>query len=528
MLQAMLVGLVAVIGSFDDFFGLSMIGRPIVLGPLVGLVLGDFYQGIIIGATLELAFMGVMIIGIAQSINVLVGGVLGTALAILTKSGPEVALALAVPAGILYNLLKSGIYILKQAWVRKVDNAAERGDYKAIENSHYQLFALVAIITFIVVSLTVYAGAPAISALVEAIPEIVMTGLNAGTKLLPALGFAMLLNMIWSKEIGAFYFLGFALASFFNLPTIGVAIIGGVAAAIAYFFVNQGNEEIAATSEVEYADTNTAERDRILTKKDLFKVFLRSLTLESSFTYEKFQGIGYGYSMIPVLRKLYPEKENLIPALKRHVEFFNTTPHVVTTVMGISASMEEEYSINPDSFQPSSISAIKVGLMGPLAGIGDSLFWGTIRVIAAGIGCQLGLQGSPLAPIAFLVAFNVPHFLVRYYGMMKSYEFGKKFINKLSESNLMDKISLSAGILGLTVIGAMTASMVEVSTPLVLQFGSIEPISIQELLDSILPGLLPLSVTWIVAILLKKQVKVMPLMYGLLLVGVIGTLIGVL
>jgi mannose/fructose/N-acetylgalactosamine-specific phosphotransferase system component IID len=112
--------------------------------------------------------------------------------------------------------------------------------------------------------------------------------------------------------------------------------------------------------------------------------------------------------------------------------------------------------------------------------------------------------------------------------MMKSYEFGKKFINKLSESNLMDKISLSAGILGLTVIGSMTASMVEVSTPLVLQFGSVEPISIQALLDSILPGLLPLSATWIVAGLLKKQVKVMNLMFGILLTGVVGTLIGVL
>ncbi len=526
MVQAILVGLIAVIGTFDDFLGLSMIGRPIVLGPLVGLVLGDFTQGIIIGTTLELAFMGVMIIGIAQSINVLVGGVLGTALAILTNSGPEVALALAVPAGILYNIIKSGIYILKQAWVRRIDSAAENGDYKSIEHSHYQLFALVAVITFLVVFFTVYSGAAAVQAVVEAIPNVIMTGLSAGTKLLPALGFGMLLNMIWSKEIGAFYFLGFAFASFFNLPTIGVAIIGGVAAAIAYFFVNQADEP--NSNEIEQNEAKSINPEKTLTKKDLIKVFFRSLTLEASFTYEKFQGIGFGYSMIPVLKKLYPDKEKLALALKRQLEFFNTTPHVVTTVMGITASMEEEYASNEDSFDPSSINAIKVGLMGPLAGIGDSLFWGTIRVIAAGIGCQLGIQGSPLAPIVFLIAFNVPHLLIRYYGMMKSYEFGKKFINKLSESNLIDKISLSAGILGLTVIGSMTASMVEVSTPLVLQFGTLDPISVQALLDSILPGILPLSATWIVAGLLKKQVKVMNLMFGILITGVLGTLIGVL
>ena len=532
MLQAILVGLIAVIGMFDDILGLSMIGRPIVLGTLVGLVLGDVQQGILIGTTLELAFMGVMIIGIAQSINVIVGGVLGTAFAIITNSGAEVALALAVPAGILYNVLKSGAYLLKQIWVRKVDAAAENGDYKAIERSHYQLFALICVFIFTTVFATVYAGAPAIQALVNAIPASVMTGLSAGTKLLPALGFAMLLNMIWSKEIGAFYFLGFLLASFMNLPTVGVAIIGGVAAAIAYYFVNQNTEAFSLANPDNKSGSGDIEMNsegrRLLTKKDLLKVFFRSMTLEASFTYERFQGIGYAYSMIPVLKKLYPEKERLVPALKRHIEFFNTTPHVVTSVMGISASMEEEYAMNPDGFEPRSINAIKVGLMGPLAGIGDSLFWGTFRVIAAGIGCQLGLQGSPLAPFAFLIAFNVPHLLVRYYGMMKSYEFGKKFINKISESNLMDKISLSAGILGLTVIGSMTASMVELSTPLVIKFGEIEPIAVQELLDSILPGLLPLCATWIVAILLKKQVKVLPLMYGLLLVGVIGTLIGVL
>ncbi len=527
MLNAVLVGLVAVIGVFDDFFGLSMISRPIVLGPLIGLVLGSLDQGIIIGATLELAFMGVMIIGIAQSVNVLVGGVLGTAFAILTGSGPEVALTLAVPAGVLYNFLKNGLYLLKQAWVRIVDSSAERGDYKTIERSHVELFILMCIFVFAVVFSTVYAGAPAIEALVNAIPEVIMTGLGAGTKLLPALGLAMLLNMIWNKEIGAFYFLGFVLAAFLKLPMVAVAIIGAFFAAVAFYFFGQQDEQHNVASDSVGIQDDSGHKS-LISKKDLLSVFFRSFSLEASFTYEKFQGIGYAFSMIPVLKKLYPEKQRLSEALKRHVEFFNTTPHVSTIVMGISTSMEEEYAVNPNSFEPSSINAIKVALMGPLAGIGDSIFWGTLRVIAAGIGCQFALQGSILGPIIFLLIFNVPHILVRYYGVMKGYEFGKKFISNISESNLMDKITLSAGIIGLTVIGAMTVTMVELSTPLQIKIGSMEPIALQGILDSILPGLLPLAATWIVAILLKKQVKVMPLMFGLLLVGIIGTLIGVL
>lgn len=111
-------------------------------------------------------------------------------------------------------------------------------------------------------------------------------------------------------------------------------------------------------------------------------VYWRAHTLEASFNYQNYQGSGYCYAMIPALKELYPDKKDLAMALSRHYEFFNTTPQVSTLIFGISCAMEEEISSNPD-LAPASVNAVKAALMGPLAGIGDSLFQGTFRVIAA-------------------------------------------------------------------------------------------------------------------------------------------------
>lgn len=127
-----------------------------------------------------------------------------------------------------------------------------------------------------------------------------------------------------------------------------------------------------------------------ITKKELNSVFWRSFTINASFNYERQMNQGYVYSMIPVLKKLYPEKTLLADALKRHSEFFNVTPMVSPFVMGLSTAMEEQ-GAKDENFDKSSISAVKSALMGPLSGIGDSVFWGTLRPLAAGIACSLAM-----------------------------------------------------------------------------------------------------------------------------------------
>lgn len=144
-----------------------------------------------------------------------------------------------------------------------------------------------------------------------------------------------------------------------------------------------------------------------VTKQDLSKVFWRSLTMEYSWNYERQQHMGYCFAMLPVIRRLYSEKEDQAAAAQRHMEFFNTTPYISTLVLGISTAMEEANAQDKD-FDASSINSVKAALMSPLAGIGDSLFWGTLRVIATGLGVSFAMEGNILGPILFLLAFNIP------------------------------------------------------------------------------------------------------------------------
>jgi PTS system mannose-specific IID component len=521
LVNAILMALVYLIARLDYINGYMMMTKPIVLGPIVGLLLGDLTAGVLIGATLELAFIGVMNIGISVSMDVSIATIVGGSLAILSKQDSAFALTIAIPVGVLFNMLKTFVRVFMQWFIVKMQNACDEGDYKTVERFHWLSWWVYSLVMCALVFVSVYMGTAFVQNIVDVIPNWLYEGLKTGTALLPALGFAMLLNMIWSKEIGAFYFVGFILTTFLGISNTGVAILGACAAVLFFFFMKSEGGEEEETEEVEKRTTKK------LSRKALQAVYWRGHTLEASFNYQNYQGSGYCYSMIPALKELYPEKEDMARALRRHYEFFNTTPQVSTLIFGISCAMEEEIS-SDKSLEESSVNAIKVALMGPLAGIGDSLFQGTFRLIAAGIAAQIGLQGNPLAPIVFLLLYNVPHFIMRWYLMWSSYDLGSKFINRIYKSNIMDKLTLCFGILGLTVIGAMTSSMVSVSTPLVIQFGQMEPLPLQSLFDEILPGLLPLAITWFTAWLLKKQVKMLNIMFGMFIIGILCHLAGIL
>lgn len=267
--------------------------------------------------------------------------------------------------------------------------------------------------------------------------------------------------------------------------------------------------------------TSKNSNENTITKNDLKKVFLRSFALEYSWNYERQQNMGYCVAMLPIIKKLYKKKEEQIEATKRHMEFFNTTPYVSTLVLGISTAMEESNAQN-DDFDTASINSVKASLMSPLAGIGDSLFWGTLRVIATGVGTSLALQGSILGAILFLLLFNIPQFIVRYVCMMSGYKFGTKFLEKIETSGLMPKLTYGASIVGLIIIGAMIPGMVNVHVGGMLGTGD-TAVEVQTVIDGIMPYLLPLGLTTIIYSLLKKKVKILYILVGLMALGIIGT-----
>lgn len=268
----------------------------------------------------------------------------------------------------------------------------------------------------------------------------------------------------------------------------------------------------------------------LITKRDMRKVFWRSFPLQASFNYERMQNVGFCYSLLPVLRKLYPNKEDMSAALKRHLSFFNTTPQVVTMITGACVAMEEENRKTAErsaGIDMESVTALKAALMGPVAGIGDSFFWGTFRVIAAGVGCGLASQGSILGAILFLLIFNVPSLLARWYGLRLSYRSGIGFIDSMQESGTISLLTECAKVLGMCVVGAMIASMVTFVTPLVIITGDAS-VELQAIFDQILPGILPLGLTFACFVLLKKGARTTSVMFGIIVVSIVGALVGVL
>lgn len=260
-------------------------------------------------------------------------------------------------------------------------------------------------------------------------------------------------------------------------------------------------------------------------KKQLKGVFWRSFALQGAFNYERMQNVGYMYAMLPVIKKLYRNKEDQAAAITRHLEIFNTTPAVVPTIMGISAAMEEENANNP-AFDVQSINAVKASLMGPLAGIGDSIFWGTVRIIAAGIGVSIAKDGNLFGPLLFLVLYNLPNLLVRIFGLKLGYQVGVNSLDRIQKEGLMDKIMAVATIVGLCVVGGMVATMLNITTPLKWNISGAE-IVVQDILDQILPKMLPLAFTFGIYKLLKKA-SITKITIGIIIFGIAVHLIGIL
>jgi mannose/fructose/sorbose-specific phosphotransferase system IID component len=268
---------------------------------------------------------------------------------------------------------------------------------------------------------------------------------------------------------------------------------------------------------------------KVLDRKLFWKTVVRSLALQGAFNYERMQAIGWCFALLPSLRRIYKDKEDMAAALQRHVTFFNTSPQFVTFIMGLVVAMEEENAKvgKDEESNADAIGAIKAALMGPLAGIGDSFFWGTIRIIGAGIGTGLAVKGNILGAILFLLIYNVPHYILRIGGLKIGYSSGMAFMQKVYAQGLFEKLTAAAKLLGTFVVGAMIATMVKLQTPVVLKFNGTKTV-LQDMFNGILPAMLPLGLTFLVYWMVKKGYKVTYIMLGLMVFGILGVLIGVL
>lgn len=212
--------------------GQNMADQPIVVGPLIGLLLGDLQSGLILGAALQALFIGAVNVGGAISLNPSFGTTLAVAFAILSNGGEDVAIAIAVPLGLLGGLLEIGVNILASLFGNAWDKAADEGNDKKIISLHYGVWVIKNIVLSSVIFVSVLAGSGPVTSFVKNLPEFITDGLSVVGGLLPAVGFAMLLKMVWSNKLAVYYFLGFVLVAYLKLPLIAVAVIGVVVAVV--------------------------------------------------------------------------------------------------------------------------------------------------------------------------------------------------------------------------------------------------------------------------------------------------------
>lgn len=242
LIQAILLGLLGGIGIWDSrVMGMFMIDRPLILGPLVGLILGDFQMGIIMGASLELVMMGIVGIGSATPPDTVSGSILATAFAITSGLDLSAAVALALPIATLGQVVGTLVRTANGYFVHKADKAAEAGDYNGVEKALWGGAGLFFISYFILVFAGAYLGSSVISAFVDMIPASVIAGFSVASGMLPALGIAILMQLLMDKKNAAYWFVGWALTALLGVNTVGAAVIG---TAIAYILFQQMKDRL--------------------------------------------------------------------------------------------------------------------------------------------------------------------------------------------------------------------------------------------------------------------------------------------
>lgn len=531
VIQAVLIALYYVIAESPWPFGSmgtwATIDRPLVSGLFVGIIMGDPVQGCIIGATINIMYLGVISAGGTLPEDSSMAGIMGTAFALAGGLDTNAALALAVPLGVIGSVVwiltmtaQCFVVQLAQKWINE-------GKSKRMMFANVWLpQGVKAIIRFILAYVIVYFGSMGVVAAADAMNgSPVLQALSVMGGVLPAVGIGVMLTTIFKEKARIFLFLGFFAASFLGLNTIAIALIFGC---IAILVVGFNKEDFAAFSETKDAQETSY---KLIDKKLLRKMWLRwEMYCESCYNYEIMQGLGFCNAMVPVLEKLYSnDNEELTKAMQRQSVFFNTDHNFGGMIMGVCASMEEQRKLGKE-IDDDAFTSLKSGLMGPCAGIGDTLSQVVLIPVLAVIFINLAQQGQTWAPIAYTALFMLIWWGAGWWMCKTGYEQGGEAVLRLMESGLFKKAIDVANILGCAVSGALIVNYVTLNwTVSVVQEG----VTIFDLqtgvFDAICPNIMPLVATMLIYKAIKDGKKMgwvmlvtMGVSFLLALLGLIG------
>ena len=543
-LQAALIGLGYYLSYSPWWFGMSFLTlyRPLVAGLFVGIILGDPAQGALIGGAINLFYLGFIGAGGTIPSDPGLAGWLGTTIAIAGGLNYAEALAIAVPLGLLGTIVFYTRMTVDSAFAHLADRYAERGWLTGLTVANLvlpQIFLFA--ITFTPVFLAALKGVPFIVDVIHSLPIWVLNGLAVAGGILPAIGIAMNMRFIFRWPFIPYFFLGYFLivASNGSLPIVIVAAIGLSVGALHVVFTERAKAPEAETAPAAApAPAFATVAGPRITRRDLHRSWLLwTFFAHANYNYERLQGTGFAHSMAPIIRRLYSAPEDIKAAMRRHLVFYNTEPVFGSAINGAVIAMEEQRANGAD-IDDEAINSVKTGLMGPLAGIGDSISQGTITPLLLALGISIAgvptvvnglppdlasVTGNPLGPIVFLVLETATLLVIGYAFWMQGYARGRGLIVDVLRGGVLDRVIAGANVLGNLVLGALAATYVTLSIAPSLTVGGTVLNIQRDILDKMLPGLLPLTLvvgTWW---LIRRRVNPVLLLVVYLVVAIIGS-----
>jgi len=520
-LQAVLVAIAAYLAMSVWPFGVGYftLYRPLVGGTVVGLILGDVQRGMAFGAALNAVHLGFVSTGGSLPSDLVTAGYIGTALALASGLNVDAALAtFGIPLGLLGGFLWLGRMTLGSVFVHWADACAERGDTRGVAAVNLWagqglLLFLYAIPTFV----TVYYGQRGIDHILALIPSTLVAALSVVGGMLPAVGIGLLLRSIGRARLIPYFVVGFVLAAYFELPILVISLLGAAAAWVA-----------AGDVHLTRPDGVPEERAGVkrVSRRVLWGAWWRwVMYLHASYNYERLQALGFAHAMKPVIEYLYPKAAGRAAALRRHLAFFNSEPQFGALVPAAVVAMEEERASGAD-ISDETINGVKSGLMGPLAGVGDSLIQGLATPLLLSMGIGLAQRGSLAGPLLYTLIVSALILGSSYAFWTLGYRWGRVSVSRVLSSGWIQVVSDGAAVVGMTALGGLAATVVRFSTTATLTVGQVV-ISLQaDVLDAVLRGLLPVTLVAFVWWMLAQHVPPMRAIGTLFLLGVDLTYLG--
>lgn len=540
VLQAALIAIGYYLANSPWLFGLAFftLYRPLVAGFFVGLILGDPAQGTLIGAAINIPYLGFISAGGNLPADASLAGWVGTTVALAGGLDPTKAIPIAFGLGLIGTIIFYGRMALDSVFAHWADARAEKADIRGVALMNWlpgQAFLFVA--SFVPVFVLALNGPAAVQDALNKLPLWMVNGLVIAGGILPAIGIALNMRFIFRGSVIPYFFIGFILMTATG-NAMSLVVVAALGLALAYLhlsFVRSGAAgakpaEPAGAAEPAAASASTASAADAaggagaagpavrLTRGDILRSWvLWTFFAHANYSYERLQGTGFAHAMTPIIRRLYSTPDEIRAALKRHLVFFNTEPNFGNMVHGTVIAMEEQRA-NGAPIDDDAINSVKSGLMGPLAGIGDTLSQSTITpiLLALGIGIAGGsasgstvpelvnATGNPLGAILYIVLVSIVIIGIGYTAWMQGYARGRSFVTDILRSGAIDRVLVGAGVLGNMVLGALAAKFIVVNlAPTVNIYGA--SINLQAaILDPIFPDVLALGLVLLTWWLLRR------------------------